>query len=76
VNMEGQRDRSFWEMWRRWDEAESGLHVQGPQDSSRIRVCRDTAILLGRCEERDGLIEQQKRYAPVQGSCAGGKRSW
>ena len=42
---------------------------------SRIRVCRDTAILLGRCEERDGLIEQQKRYAPVQGSCAGGKRS-
>ena len=29
VNMSGQRycDRSVWEMWRKWDEAEWGLHV-------------------------------------------------
>ena len=47
VNMSGQRycDRSVWEMWRKWDEAEWGLHVQGPQGSTRIRAARDWAIV-------------------------------
>jgi len=52
-------DKSVWEMWRGWDEAEWGLHVQGPQGSSRIRVGKDPAILLGRCKDCDGRPDRE-----------------
>ena len=67
-------------MGRVWDKAESGLlglHVQGPQGSFReLEYAEIRRSCLVGVKKGDGLIEQQTRFAPVQGSCAGGKRSW